>query len=273
MAMTGFDGFLSAGQSNQQFSYKKTTSRTTVANEWFSLWDVAGDPGAGTLAASGGVAGQLYTASTAGAKSLTTFGGGNTGYLGPMTFGSNVTGRHMLVDRIWGVNVGFTAATTTISGAASYSGRVINSDYSSTSLWIEITTAFVAGNNWTATITYTNGAGTGSRSTSYSIANVTAATIGRMQQIPLQAGDTGIQSIQSVVVTNGVTAMTAGALNVLVLRYLWTDRIIATNWGMLAGLDKIGAVVIPQTACLQMIVSEDGTTSGLPEMYLSVFNI
>ena len=45
-----------------------------------------------------------------------------------------------------------------------------------------------------------------------------ALTLGKMFQLPLQAGDSGVQKIESVVVTNGTTAMTAGNFNVLVLR-------------------------------------------------------
>lgn len=270
MAMTGFDSFLSAV--TQEFTYRKTTSRTTVANEWFSLWDVAGSPGAGTLAASGGAAGQLYTDATTGAQLITNFGGANLGYLGPTTYYNNAPGRVMIVDRLWGVSIGFTAATTTISGASSYSGRIPNADYSCTSLWIEVTTAFATGNNWTATVNYTNQSGTAGRSTSYNLTNVVNGTLGRMQALPLQAGDSGVQSIQSVVVTNGGTAMTAGVINVLVLRNVYTNRAILANYGMTDGLDKTGAVQLFDTSCLQMILNQDGTTSGLPEIYFKVFN-
>lgn len=50
-----------------------------------------------------------------------------------------------------------------------------------------------------------------------------------MFQIALQAGDTGIQKIESVIVTNGGTAMTAGNFNVLVLRRLGQARIRVAN--------------------------------------------
>jgi hypothetical protein len=226
------------------------------------------------LAASGGAAGQLYTdAVTTGAILIPAFGGTNTGYLGPVTYYNNAPGRVMLVDRLWGVNIGFTAATTTISGASSYTGRIPTNNYSSLILAVEVTTAFVAGNNWTATINYTNELGTAGRSTTFTITNVANATIGRIQFVSLQAGDVGVQSIQSVVVANGVTAMTAGALNVLVLRKVYTNRAILTNYGMTDGLDKTGVVQLYDTSCIQMLVNQDGTTSGLPEIYYNIFNV
>lgn len=48
MAITSFDGFIAANK--QYLSIAKTTARTTVATGWFNLFELAGNPGAGTLA-------------------------------------------------------------------------------------------------------------------------------------------------------------------------------------------------------------------------------
>ena len=48
MAITTFNGFIAAAK--QYASFSKIASRTSVAASWFSVFDVAGNPGAGTLA-------------------------------------------------------------------------------------------------------------------------------------------------------------------------------------------------------------------------------
>jgi len=93
-----------------------------------------------------------------------------------------------------------------------------------------------------------------------------------MYPLALQAGDSGVQSIQSVAVTNGATAMTAGAFNVLVIRPLWSGRVPLANFGDLHDYLRVGMPRVFETSCLCMAVNADSTSSGLPEIALTIAN-
>ena len=47
--ITTRDGFLAAAR--EKIPFTKTATRTTLPSAWFSLFDLAGEPGAGTLSA------------------------------------------------------------------------------------------------------------------------------------------------------------------------------------------------------------------------------
>ena len=70
----------------------------------------------------------------------------------------------------------------------------------------------------TVSVGYTNSAGTASRSTG-ATASLSGYITGRLIQMPLQAGDVGVQKIDSV--TIGGTVATAGTVNVILARPLW----------------------------------------------------
>ena len=74
MAITTLDGYIASAK--QLVPWIKTAARTTVAAGWFSLFELAGNPGAGTLAGSSTTAGVVPDDTVAGFPSLSTFGGG-----------------------------------------------------------------------------------------------------------------------------------------------------------------------------------------------------
>ena len=59
MAITSFDGFIASAK--QYLSVAKTAARTSVAASWFSVFDLAGKPGAGVLASTSTAAGVVPT--------------------------------------------------------------------------------------------------------------------------------------------------------------------------------------------------------------------
>lgn len=272
MSITTFDTFIASAK--QFLNYCKTASRTTVATGWFSLFDLAGNPGAGTLAGSSTTAGVVPTDATAGTPTINAFGGSATGYLCQVDFASSVASRLAMFDMLFKAGAyAFTAATSNLSSQPSYSGRVPNSDYSDTQIWIEVSTAFVTGNNWSLTVTYTNQAGTTGHTTiALPVLAAAALTQGRMYQLPLQAGDTGVQKIESVIVTNGSTAMTAGNFNVLVLRPLWSGRVKVANDGDNHDLAKTAMPVVYADSALVLMVNADSTSSGVPELSYVIAN-
>jgi hypothetical protein len=274
MAITTFDQFIASAK--QYVSLAKTASRTTVATGWFSTFDLAGSPGAGTLAGASTAAGVVPTDATAGTPSIDAFqvGGGVVGYLAQVDFGSTVACRLKLFDMVFKAGAyGFAAGTTTLSAQPSYSARMPTGAFDDTQIWIEVSTAFATGNNWQVQVTYTNQAGTTGRSTVILPATAAAGlTLGRMYRLALQAGDTGVQRIDSVIVTNGATAMTAGAVNVLVLRNLWSGRCRIANDGDVHDLAKTGMPVVYTDSALVLAVNADSTSSGVPELEMVIAN-
>lgn len=273
MAISTFDPGL-IGAAKQFLAMAKTASRTTVAAGWFTLFDLAGNPGSGTLAGTSTTQGVVPTDATAGFPPVDAFGGGAKGYLTQVTFGCSVACRLKLFDMVFKAGAyAFTAGTTTLSSQPSYAGRMPGGSYTDTQIWIEVTTAFATGTAWQVQVTYTNQDGVAGR-TGVALPATAAAglTLGRMYQLGLQAGDSGVQKIESVIVTNGGTAMTAGAFNVLVMRPLWSGRARAANDGDIHGPDKTMMPEIFTDSAIYMIASADSTSSGIPEMEMVIAN-
>jgi len=132
-------------------------------------------------------------------------------------------------------------------------------------LWLECVTAFTGSQS--IAITYTNQSGTTGRSTG-TVATGVAPTVGRMFQMPLQAGDTGVQKIESVT----STVATVGTFNVLVMRRLWSGRVRIANDGDTHGPDKTGLTQIFATSALYPIIATDSTSTGVPELQIGVIN-
>lgn len=266
MAITSLDTYIAAAK--QKARFLKTTAATTIAGIPWSLWATAGSPGAGSFAIGNTTTGVVPTSATTGAIAINAFGGGNTGYLTGVDFGSTVASRLWLTDRLWhaGSISTTSAATTSFTSQPSYVGRLPGSSYVGLSIFLEVTTA-ISNTAITIAVTYTNQAGTGSRSTgNISVQNFTA---GRLVAMPLQAGDTGVQQVDSLIVN---TATAAGAVNVLVLRTLWTGRVMAANAGDTHGLDRTGMPIVYDTSCIFPMVAGDSTSSGVPDMLIEIAN-
>jgi hypothetical protein len=211
MAITTFDGFIAAAK--QPISLTKTSARASLATGWFQTLDLAGNPGAGVLAGTSTAAGVVPTDATAGFPLINAFGGGATGYLAQLEFGSSVACRMKLFDCLWKGGAYAFNANQALAAQPSYSSRVLGgTDFTDTQIWIEAVTAFTG--NLTATITYQDQSGaTGNVAT---LATGLALTLGRMMHVPLAAGDTGVQRIDNV----AGSVATVGTFNVLVLRPL-----------------------------------------------------
>lgn len=264
MAISTLDGWIAAAK--QYISMAKTASRTTVAAAWFSVFDLAGNPGAGTLAGTSTTAGVVPTDATAGTPLINAFGGAATGYLSQVDFGNTVPCRMKLFDMLFKAGAYAFNANTTLSAQPSYSSRVPGgTDYTDTQIWIECVTAFTG--NMTVAVTYTNQSGTTGRTTG-TVATGVAPTVGRMIQLPLQAGDTGVQKIESVV----ATVATVGTFNVLVLRPLWSGRVKVANDGDVHGLDKTAMPVVYADSALVLAVNADSTSTGVPELEFVIAN-
>jgi hypothetical protein len=268
MAVTDQDKYIASAASSQDIVLVKTASRTALAANWFSVFDVAGSPGAGVLAGTSVSAGVVPTDATAGCPTINAFGAGNTGYIEAVDFGSSVACRIRLYDLLWKGGAYPFSAAQVLTGQPSFESRVtLNGapDYKGVQIWLEAVTAFTG--NQSIAVTYTNQDGVTGRSTG-TIATGIAPILGRMLQLPLQSGDTGVQKIESVT----STVSTVGTFNVLLLRRLWSGRCRSANDGDTHGPDKTGLTPVFADSALFMMVAPDSTATGIPELSVSVSN-
>lgn len=264
MAISTLDDYLAAA--SQRVTFCKTASRTSIAAIPFSVFDLAGNPGAGTLAVGNTANGIVPTDATNGYPLINAFGGGNTGYLAGIQFGSTVACRMTLFDCLFSAGAYAFNANTALTSQPSYSGRVLGgTDFTNTEIWLEAVTAFTG--SQTITVTYTNQAGTAARTTG-TIATGVAPTIGRMLQLPLAAGDTGVQKIESVV----SSVSTVGTFNVHVMRRLWQGRCRIVNDGSAHDMLTTGLPQIFDTSALRLVITADSTATGIPELQIEIIN-
>jgi hypothetical protein len=265
MAVATLDQYIAAAKQRVIWN-KSGATRNLTTLTWGTMFDLGGNPGAGTLAGSSTAAGVVPTSATAGFPVINAFGGSATGYLATIDFGSTVPGRFALYDMLFKAGAYAFNAATTLAAQPSYSARVPSgTDYGGTEIWFECVTAFTG--NPTVTVTYTNQAGVAAHTTG-AVAFGVAPGVGRRIQLPLAAGDTGVQKIESVT----ATVATVGTFNVLVLRPLWTGRVKIANDGDIHGMDKTGTPVVYATSALDVAFSPDGTNTGVPELAFTIAN-
>jgi hypothetical protein len=247
----------------QTLTYVKTASRTSVAAIPFSVFDLAGNPGAGTLAVGNTTAGIVPTNAIAGYPKITSFGG-LKGYIGAIDFGSSVACREIIFDTLFSAGAFAFNAAATLTGQPSYAARIpADEGYNNTEIWIEAVTAFTG--NLSVAVTYTNQDGVPGRTTG-TYATGAALIVGRMAMLPLQAGDSGVQSIQSIT----ATVATAGTFNVHVLRRLKQCRVRINNDGDTHDFLKTRLPQVFETSALRTVIASDGTATGAPELQFEI---
>lgn len=217
MAITTLDGALAGMQWPRAFA--KAVTGTMVAGRPWSLWALAGNPGAGafdtTLA---GVALSQTAAAVNGAIPFTDPGAGNS-YLARLQATATQAGVLLLCDRLWH-NGGFTITTTTAQtvNSATLPSRdaagATNGDGVLCGIEISATCGAAAP---APTISYTNQGGTSGKTAGLSFATANSPAAGSFFPFGLAAGDNGIRSIQSL--TLG-TSWVSGTINLVMYRVL-----------------------------------------------------
>lgn len=264
MAIVSLDGYIAAPK--QKLAWTKTATRTTVANAWYSLFDIAGQPGAGTLGGSSTAAGVVPTDATAGYPLVNAFSGSNKGYLGKVEFANTVACRIALFDRLFLAGAYAFNANTTLASQPAYSSRIPSgTDYTGLEIWAETVTTATLNQTWT--VTYTDQDGNAGATTG-AVGVGAAPVIGRCWQLPLAAGDNGVQKIESVVGGTG----SAGTGNIMVLRPLWSGRVIAANYGDVHDMIRTGMNEVYADSAFYVMIAADSTSSGLPECSFQVVN-
>ncbi len=243
-----------------------TATGTTVAATTFSMFGLAGQPGGGTLAGANTANGVVPTDATAGHPRITAFAG-SEGIIARATVFNTLISNIYVYDMLFKAGAYTAPNNTTLTSIPSFSGRIPNSDFTSTQIWIEQVTTFTGTPSFN--VTYTNQDGTTSRSTGTVSTGVATGTVRRMYQLPLQSGDTGVQQITNVT----STVATAGTFNALVLRPLFQARVPVAASVNVMDIFATGGVRVFDTSALYIIVQVDtGTSSGLPQLTMDIKN-
>jgi hypothetical protein len=264
MSITTQAGLIAAMASMQKFKYLKT-SHTSVAEVWFSMFDQAGNPGAGTLAGANTANGVVPDDTVTGFPPINPFGGGNLGYIASIDFGSSLPCRWKLFDCLFKAGAYSFNSAVSLSSQPSYSARIPGGNYAGTQIWLETVTPFTG--NQSIAVTYTGDQGGAGHSTG-TIATGVAPIADRMLQLQLQAGDSGVQKIESVT----STVATVGTFNVLVLRPLISGRVKFASDGGFYGPDLTSLPQIYATSALYMLINSDSATTGQPEFDIGIIN-
>lgn len=192
---------------------------TPAAGFWRSTWLDAGAPGTG-VAPSSSIAGDVPTSATLGAFPFTNPSSGIT-QIGRLLAGLNVNGSSAgcvlaLYDRLLqtGNSSGISATSTSAQTINSTALTRPDANGNQAEAWYEVYVVMGAGTP-TVTLTYTNPAGTASR-TGSSGALPTTMPVGRTGQFSMQSGDDGVKSVQTWQSSATFTSGTIG----LVLRRL-----------------------------------------------------
>lgn len=263
MAITTLDGLIAAPR--QQVVYCKTASVTATAGQITAVHQQAGNPGAATLSAGNTANGAVPVDTTTGWPLINAFGGGAKGYITGLQYSNSVASNIIIYDRLFHAGAYSFNANTTLANQPSYAGRVPGgNDFTGLELWVEAVTAFTG--NLSINVGYRNQAG--ADVTTGVIATGIAPALGRIIQIPLAAGDSGIQRINSVVATNS----TVGTFNIVVVRRLATLRVPAANVSGQIGFDVTGMPEIFADSALTVAVQPDSTATGLPYVLTEIKN-
>lgn len=217
MAITTLDGAVAGMRPPRVFA--KGVTATLVAGRPASLWSLAGSPGAGSFSTTlNGVVLSSTSALVNGQIPHFDPGIGNA-HLARLSARATQPGVLMLLDRLWhngGYTITSTAAqnSTTPTWPARDVAGSTNGD--GVLLAVEVSAATGAGTP-TITVGYTNSAGTTTRTATNILATAATSAIGATYFMGLQAGDTGVSSVQSLTLS---ATWTSGTINLVAYRVL-----------------------------------------------------
>ncbi|MDH4158669.1 MAG: hypothetical protein OEV62_00245 [Actinomycetota bacterium] len=229
-----------------------------IAGRPYSLWTYDGFPGAGSAPTTWANPDNT----TAGGLLQADPGGGRQKWLVQFAATGLVAGTLILYDRL-GANGNLSGTTT---GAQSFTGTLTRyTGGTGNIMWYEIygnTTTILGSTGTTVTVSYTNQSATSGRtSTAVAIGGTWFREGNQIRMVPLQSGDTGVQSVQSATLA-GSTG-TAGAWGITIARPLATSAISTAGVGAwrdfttgLPGLPEIAT-----DACLGLLWLPSLTTS------------
>lgn len=171
-----------------------------------------------------------------------------------------------IYDRTWSCS-GFAGNVTTAQAVVGFPTLTRPDDNGvGHEIWIECYTA-TGSTASNITVQYTNSDGVSGRNT-VSTAHITSMPTTRMYQVPLQSGDVGVKSIQSV--TLSVSTGTAGSFGVTLCRRLSSISSSVPNVGQTMDFTQLGLPQIYDNSALMFIHQGTTTSSGT---IMGAFNV
>ena len=236
MAITTLDQAAAGGQ--PPWAFAKGVTPTLVGGRPHSLWYLGGFPGAGSAPGATTAGGTALTQATygavAGALPHNDPSGGLVTELLKLSAMATQPGQLILADRLLhcGAQSSAAAISLTVTSAqtintATLPARDSNGATAGAGVMcgVEVSTVTGAGTP-TLTLGYTNSAATASRSSTNIDPTVATSAVGAFYRMGLQAGDVGIQSIQSLTLS---ATWTSGALALVLYRHLASLELTAAN--------------------------------------------
>lgn len=220
------DGALNIKSSHQEF--KGLSGTMAVGRPWTPFY-TAGFPGP-AIAPTPGVAGAALT-SYAGQISFPSTQASQTIHLAKfLGMSTAAVGTLLLCDRLWH-NSGLSATITTSQtvNSAAFPARDYNESTNGEGVLVgmEVSTATGTGTPASLSLGYTNQGGTASRTGANIPAMAASLPIGTFYPIGLQAGDTGVRSIQTFQINT--TAWASGTIHLAAYRILESIEISAVG--------------------------------------------
>lgn len=259
MAITTTDGLITAlATSPRPFGIIKTPPASLASAGMFSTWTWDGIPGKAADPSSG-AAGDIPTDATAGAFPFTNPTSPALTYLSNWSIGlTNIAGSFYLYDRLW-QNSGLSPTSLTGQTVNSVALNRPDANGDGAEAWFQVY-ATMGASTTAPTITYTNSAGTGSRTGTLQ-SFVTAAATSRVFPFSMAAGDVGVKSIQTY--TNAAT-MTSGTFGLVLQRRIAALHTIVGNSGVAADPFMLALPRIYDDACLTILYLS--SAAGTPIM-------
>lgn len=194
---------------------------TVTAGTFFSLWRVGGIPVAGADPTS--LTATIQSATTTGAMAFATSTNGKTKHVinaGVTSVTAGSTGSLVVLDRL----LAYGNINANINTAQNFTNTQPLTRYTSgtgTVMFLEVTTALGATAS-NVTVTYTNSNGVAGRTTGAQtmvVSSVANRIPNTFLYLPLQAGDNGVRSVQTIQFS---AAMLAGVANLVIAKPLFT---------------------------------------------------
>lgn len=263
MSIQTYVSYSAALNAPYQTFYHSQNSITTTAGRTFSNWLVA--PGAGLIPSTSvtcdrttiGALGQQNTVSA------------SLGQFLPQSSGVGVNGQHItIIDRLnhmGGLSGQQSASAVTVNSAATtrYTGSFVGV-WAALEVFVAIgaTAVLVSGS-------YTNQDGQSGRS--FVATNIGAAAFDQLSRfiiLPLQSGDTGVQSVQNIVLSNTTAAV--GNFGVVLFKPITSFAMpnIGNYSFMYDGVLTNGGQMgqIQNNACLQTVICAGTNTTGVTNL-------
>ena len=247
--------------------FMKTSTAAEAVGNWYGTWKDAGFPGAwapGTPGVNGRVT-DGTTSTDFGCLPIKTPGTG-ANYLTELTMGASVNHSHLFFDVLL-INSGLTVTTTTAQSITTPTlpARDVNGTTNGEGLMIGLmftaasTNAAAIANS---TVSYTNSTGTSGRTATLSAiagSQIPATpVIGTMIWFNLQAGDKGVQSIQSITLA---TSLVTGSISLFIARDLANIGTSLVNVQFTRKLSDPGVRLYNGTCMLHCILASATTAT------------